>query len=326
MKVKEDQFVEALVFWDPGATLSLVTHAWARNCQLESRPCTVYLKVVNKACEKIRTKEYQFWLMDRDKREYEVWAVGLESITDEIVHCSLDAVYDKFPEIDRESLQRPSGSVNVLLGMDHRGLHPVEYLTKDNLRVTRSKFGTGFILTGATSCNFSGKNTNTEAGNLCQASRLPILEAQVHHMAQKIEPFWEAEDLGCSPIRSCKSCRSCPNCRYRAENLTTAERRSVEDMEASLTLTNGKPPIQISYPLYSHAHDQISNHRQAMAVQKAHEKRVVKDGLLEEYNQEMQKALDSGNVVRLSEEEISNWKGGIHYIVHFPIQKQTRVH
>ena len=86
--------MEALLFFDTGATLSLVTHLWAKKCALNSRPCTVYLKVVNKACERVDTREYQFWLVDNNGSEYEVWAVGLDAITDEIEFCDLMPLFN----------------------------------------------------------------------------------------------------------------------------------------------------------------------------------------------------------------------------------------
>ena len=86
--------ITALLFWDPGATLSLCTHIWASKHCLTSRPCTVYLKVVNKAHEKVRTREYQFWLVNNDNKEHEIWAVGLDNITDEIEQCSYEPLYD----------------------------------------------------------------------------------------------------------------------------------------------------------------------------------------------------------------------------------------
>ena len=37
----------------------------------------------------------------------------------------------------------------------------------------------------------------------------------------------------------------------------------------------------------------------------------------------MEKALDAGNVVELSQKEISEWTGPIHYITHFPVIKMS---
>ena len=44
------------------------------------------------------------------------------------------------------------------------------------------------------------------------------------------------------------------------------------------------------------------------------EKRLIKSGFYETYNQEIQKALDRGAAVKLSEQEIEEWKGPVNYI------------
>ena len=94
-------------------------------------------------------------------------------------------------------------------------------------------------------------------------------------------------------------------------------------MATSLHMTDGKPPMHISYPFNSLAKEQKSNHKQAIAVQKSHERRVIKDGILDQYNEEMQKALKAGNVVELSQEEMNSWKGGVHYITLFAVMKPS---
>ena len=125
VRVPNSKVTRALLFFDPGATLSLCTHSWASRFCLNSRPITIFLKVVNSACEQINTREYQFWLLDNDGKEHEVWAVGLGNITEEAEHSSLETLYDQFPEIDRQLIKRPSGSVDVLLEMDYQGFHHI---------------------------------------------------------------------------------------------------------------------------------------------------------------------------------------------------------
>ena len=206
--------------------------------------------------------------------------------------------------------------------MDYRGYHPVEYATEDHLRVTRSKFGTGYILTGSTPTECQTQHRSIQACNFSRGSKVAPTEGEIRDISQQIGSFWEAESLGCEPLPSCPAHdKNCPECRYRSQHLTAEQRNTVDEMAASLTLTDGKPPLRISYPFNEHAAYQISNHKQALAVQKAHEQRVIREGILTEYNMEMQKAIDAGNVVQLSKEEMDNWKGGTHYITHFPVIK-----
>ena len=52
---------------------------------------------------------------------------------------------------------------------------------------------------------------------------------------------------------------------------------------------------------------------------------MIREGVLLEYNLEMNKALADGNVVELGQKEINEWKGPIHYIAHFPVIKMSSV-
>ena len=81
-------------------------------------------------------------------------------------------------------------------------------------------------------------------------------------------------------------------------------------MAASLHMINNKPPLRISYPLHDYAHRQPSNYKQALAVQRSHEQRIIEQGILEDYNEEMNKAIEAGNFVKLSDTYMKNWKGG----------------
>ena len=141
-------------------------------------------------------------------------------MTEEAEHSSLETLYDQFPEIDRQSIRRPSGRVDVLLGMDYRGFHPVAHMSQGHLRVSKSKFGSGYVLTGTASSKCSSPSTTQEACSISQGTRQAPQNVQINHVAKSIPSFWEAEDLGCAPLKTCKSCKSCPDCRYHSENQT----------------------------------------------------------------------------------------------------------
>ena len=274
---------------------------------------------MNKACEKVRTREYLFWLLDNDKKRHEVWAVSLELITEEVEYCDLSPLLEQFPEIDHKLLLRQKGAVDILLGMDYRGFHPVQCITRGHLRVTRSQFGSGYILTGAAQHKCQAATTTPEACNFSQGTRSIPKTVRVNHLSQQIDSFWEAEELGCNQLPTCKTCKNCPDCRYRADNLTAEEKSSVDKMQESLHMENDLPPIHIAYPLKPEAHVQKSNYKQALAVQRAHEKRIMKQGILEEYNSEMQKAIEAGTVVKLTDRELREWSGRIQDIVLFAV-------
>ena len=60
------------------------------------------------------------------------------------------------------------------------------------------------------------------------------------------------------------------------------------------------------------------NSRHAIAVQTKVEQRLERDGLLEQYNEEMKQTIDMGAVVPLGEDN-RTYSGPVHYITQFGV-------
>ena len=60
---------------------------------------------------------------------------------------------------------------------------------------------------------------------------------------------------------------------------------------------------------------------QAITVQRSVERRLIKKGELDLYNQELQKALDTGVLVRLGPKDLE-YPGPVSYVTHHPVYKQ----
>ena len=68
-----------------------------------------------------------------------------------------------------------------------------------------------------------------------------------------------------------------------------------------------------------------SNAPQAQKIQESIEKHMIKAGTLEDFNDEMEKALAEEKVRDLSESEMSAWHGPIHYVTVFPVIKPDSI-
>ena len=105
--------------------------------------------------------------------------------------------------------------------------------------------------------------------------------------------------------------------------MTNEERASVVEMETSLEFTDEVPPMKLAYPLLPRADLQRPNFQQAMAVQRAHEARIQKLGIAKEYKEEMEKYKASGTITRITPQALEDYKGGKHFISHFPVVKMS---
>ena len=98
-----------------------------------------------------------------------------------------------------------------------------------------------------------------------------------------------------------------------------AEIDSVEYMEQTMRYDDEKKVIHVSYPLKKAAEKSGNNYHQVKKIQESIERRVVKNGLLGAYNEEMERMVNDHVVRKLSREEISGYGGGVHYMPHFNV-------
>merc|ERR1711867_33090 len=90
-------------------------------------------------------------------------------------------------------------------------------------------------------------------------------------------------------------------------------------MQESMHLDEKVNKIRVSYPLREEAKDQSNNYKQVRAVQANIEKRVMQQGLKKAYDEEVQRMLEAGAARPLTDEEMRQWRGGVHYLPHFPV-------
>ena len=69
---------------------------------------------------------------------------------------------DTFPDLRPEEVARRPGDIEVLLGLDVVGMHPVEEQTVGNQRVYRSRFGLGRLLVGQSQESLSRRSAREQ--------------------------------------------------------------------------------------------------------------------------------------------------------------------
>ena len=79
-------------------------------------------------------------------------AFGVENVSEVKSIVQLAGAKNKFSDEVQTQWgklsKRPTGTVHLLVGQEHAGLHPVQFETHNNLVVCRSMFGCGWVLTG----------------------------------------------------------------------------------------------------------------------------------------------------------------------------------
>ena len=90
-------------------------------------------------------------MTDNSGRRHEVRAFGIDQITDDTRSLDLSGVKQVFLGAHLEVFRRPSGAIDILIGSMYKNIQPYggeEGYSRGRLRLVKSIFGCGFILSG----------------------------------------------------------------------------------------------------------------------------------------------------------------------------------
>ncbi|XP_072178137.1 uncharacterized protein [Diadema setosum] len=179
MMGSKDQSYSANCLLDSGAQISLVRRSVAENLGLKGKPISINITKVGCVTEEVQTKIYRLRLRSLDdNRVYRVSAVGLDSINDDIVQVQTDDLCKTF-NLGQNCLHRSSGSIDVLVGIDHAKLHTGETRQKGNLVARHTPLG--WVVFGADPDHQAAKST--------------VLNVMVTD-AVDLKDFWTTESMG----------------------------------------------------------------------------------------------------------------------------------
>ena len=288
------------------------------------------MRVVGEEYTRRNTKLYRFTIRDAEGQDHLIEAFGIDTITDVERVPDLSSLKHLSPGVPDEVFRTPVGPVDLLIGSNYRALQPRSAKEIRHLRMVTSKFGVRMILTGTDPLLGAGGHSQTYLARMMKTA-VPVAPTgvKVLHIKNKFPSFFEAEELGAAPQPHCEDCskrlKSCKDCSYRGQLLTRDQREVVRKVEATMRLDREEGRIHVQYPLKPEAYLQTDNSSQARAMQSNIEKRLIRDQLMDDYDTEMQKALQAGSVVKLAEEELKTWTGPVHYLCHFPVLKPGSV-
>ena len=189
--------ISTIIFFDDGATCSIITHKLARILGLKGRKVTQNIETAGRNFEPLETMEYNVTIKDNEGIEYKLALMGLDRITTNPGKIDISEAYQLFPHITARALDRPSGEVGMLIGQNHVALLPTGGEGVDcrgNLRVMKTKFGSGVVLGGShPSLTAEGVHYTEKARKVCYARR--VRGKQMNLLRKKPHPaFLEAEE------------------------------------------------------------------------------------------------------------------------------------
>ena len=159
-------------------------------------------------------------MIDNCGQKHIVKAFGIQQITDDTRLVDLNGVKTVFPGAPQEVFTRPTGPIDILIGSMFKNIQPYggeAEFTRGRLRLVKSLFGCGFILSGTHPSISVHENTvTTYAKTLVNCATLvndsedqrshvtPVMSCNRAIASLKIPEFFQSEDLGIAPARSCR--------------------------------------------------------------------------------------------------------------------------
>ncbi len=150
----------ALVFWDTGSQVTLVTQKMARALSLAAIPSSpLRLEGIGEGHRPRAATRFKVPLIDTGGRTIVVTAYGVDVIMSPLIGGDAALMRETFPEVPAGGLVSASGEVSLLIGQDNLSLFPAERRRVGNAALYMSRFGTGWIASGRPPRAGSGGST-----------------------------------------------------------------------------------------------------------------------------------------------------------------------
>ena len=317
------ELTEISVFWDNGSTCSLVLTETAEMLGCPGEPVTVSIETVNGVITR-NTKLYCVELINNSGDRVCVRAFGVENVSEVKSIVQLAGVKNKFSDEVQTQWgklsKRPTGTVHLLVGQEHAGLHPVQFETHNNLVVCRSMFGCGWVLTGydeglqAEECSWGEEVAAMRAGRVTvldqSNNRITVNQVKLTYTQER--DFFTLDDLGIEPARRCPGCRGCKECSWRGQKLSRQEAFELDYIEKCVEFKNGR--FQVKFPFLVDPSELADNYGQVVRIAESEERKLDREGRMAEFNELFQKLQDLGALEEISDKELMEWSGPVHYV------------
>ena len=126
VQVNNNRMKPLIVFFDAGATIRLITFAKAAILNLHGNEVSITITKVSGSKETISSYQYSLSLVDKNGVIVELEVYGIDKISTEVGGMNISGVMHLFKEVKKSEIQRPAGDIDVLVGFEYAGFHPVK--------------------------------------------------------------------------------------------------------------------------------------------------------------------------------------------------------
>ena len=298
------------VLWDSCASICLITNEKAKMLGLKGTPSTLSLTVVGGSEKNINSMKFKVPMFDLKGQKFVIEAYSIDVISQEIKDLDTRVISRCFPELDKTELKRPSGKIDILIGYKYAAWHPVCEKNLGHLLLLSNTFGR---CVGGSHPEIVEKTVKSED-----------ISTAVHLVSSNnvLSKFSLIESLGTEFVPKCGKC-SCGNCPLGGMNCSIKEQRELALVEKNLHLSENGYWIA-GYPWIKNPENLPDNKIYALKLLTQTELRLKRKPDFEKaYCEQISDMIDRGVARKLSEFELMNYKGPVHYIAHHAISKPS---
>ena len=248
------------VVWDGGANLSMITFRKAKELCLKGKPTTLSITKVGGTTDTTPSLVYSLPLLAIDGSLHAVQVFGIDEISREIKPVDTKCVTPLFTNVHERDIGRPTGSVDVLIGIENAALHPTRQQINGNLILMKNQFG------------------------LCLGGSHPLLQEfttqdidsvfVIHHASVKLDDFFETEGLGVECNLRCGGCK-CGECATGSRSFSIREEHELKLIENGLDFKGSY--WEASYPWIKDPNTLHDNRIAAEGMLKSTERRLLRE-------------------------------------------------
>ena len=308
------------VLWDSGSDMSLITHSMAKKLGLKGKNINLSMIKVGIAIEHQSSKEYCVPLTEKTGKVWNVDAVGISEVSARIKKVDLSKMPELFVGISNSKVHHPHGEIDMLIGANYSELLPRVVQTNKGLQLLKNQFGLSIRgiheeITGqVNSSNYILVRIHklSSSVNLNEIS----IESTVN-LKNKLDKYFAIEETGIintDPQCIRCMCRGCPglNC------ISLKEEKELALIEEGLVYNEKQKCWIASYPWIKDPSHLKNNLKVANARLRTTENRLKKLGTeyARKYQSEIEDMVNRGVTRKLSNEEVQDCKGPVHYIHH----------
>ena len=286
---------------------------------------------------------YKLKLRDIFGTDHEIEAIGLDKLSS--VYCGLRVtnIRDKVDglsicnSLTDSKLDREEGELDLLMGTDLAHLHPMSVANVDQLVLMRSMFSTGWTVMGHHKelVELESKQVGVRV-NVCAVERIKvdkIFDNQIStNMAgTKDLQFLDAmstESIGVNIAPKCTSCKlkteNCKECKMKNETMTYLEYLQDKQINDNIEFLPEDDRYIASYPYTNEIFNLLSNENIALNRAKNLENNLMKRPEdMELLNHTLTDSFKRGVFRFLSDQEMEEWEGLLHYIAMNRVYKDS---